>query len=94
MNNRRPNAGNEEVVMLLRNGRHFVRISAEKIETGTELGRRLELGQRVIFDDDLEYTYLIDSVGPLLAGRRPVGLRRGRPIVDITFVERLFGADE
>lgn len=94
MNNGQSAEVDEEVVMLLRSGRHFVRISAEEVETGPGLSRTLDLGQRVIFDDDLEFTYLVESVGPLVAGRQPARLRRGRPILDVTFVEHLFGADE
>jgi len=93
MNNGRPSESVEEIVVLLRHGQDFQRISEQDIETGPGPVRELGIGQRVILDADMTHCYVVETAGPVVAGRQVATLRRGRPILDTKFIEQLFGSD-
>jgi hypothetical protein len=79
-----------DVVYLLTATTHFQRLDASRIVGPVHVLCVLAIGQRVLVDDELAFTYMVEDKVMDPTGQVTVMLRRARPIHDHDYVLALF----
>lgn len=79
-----------EAVYFLIKGTHFNRIDGQQIVGPIHLLCKLMPEQRIVVDDDLANTYLVDGKTLSAGGQVTVHIRRARRILDAAYVKSLF----